>query len=76
MPPEISALAREHLDRVRAFYVDLMKKVQAAPEWKEYIERTSQTDTFLTGAEFQKFIDEDIERVRKVAAEEGWLVSQ
>ena len=33
-----------------AFYVDLMKKVQAAPEWKEYIERTSQTDTFLTGA--------------------------
>ena len=59
-----------------AFYVDLMRKVQAAPEWKEYIERTSQTDTFLTGAEFQKFIDEDIERVRKVASEEGWLVSQ
>jgi putative tricarboxylic transport membrane protein len=58
-----------------AFYVDLMRKVQAAPEWKEYIERTSQTDTFLTGAEFQKFIDEDIERVRKVASEEGWLVS-
>jgi tripartite-type tricarboxylate transporter receptor subunit TctC len=59
-----------------AFYVDLMKKVQQAPEWKEYIERTSQTDTFLTGDEFQKFIDEDIERVRKVAAEEGWLVAQ
>ncbi|HEX8665378.1 MAG TPA: tripartite tricarboxylate transporter substrate-binding protein [Beijerinckiaceae bacterium] len=59
-----------------AFYVDLMRKVQAAPEWKEYIERTSQTDTFLAGAEFQKFIDEDIERVRKVASEEGWLVSQ
>jgi putative tricarboxylic transport membrane protein len=58
-----------------AFYVDLMKKVQAAPEWKEYIERTSQTDTFLTAAAFQKFIDEDIERVRKVAAEEGWLVA-
>lgn len=58
-----------------AFYVDLMKKVQAAPEWKEYIERSSQTDTFLTGASFQKFIDEDIERVRKVAAEEGWLVA-
>ena len=32
-----------------AFYVDLMKKVQATPEWKEYIEQTSQTDTFLTG---------------------------
>jgi tripartite-type tricarboxylate transporter receptor subunit TctC len=58
-----------------AFYVDLMKKVQATPEWKEYIERTSQTDTFLTGAAFEKFMTEDIERVRKVGAEEGWLVS-
>jgi putative tricarboxylic transport membrane protein len=58
-----------------AFYVDLMKKVQQAPEWKEYIERTSQTDTFLAGDAFQKFIAEDIERWRKVGAEEGWLVS-
>ena len=57
-----------------AFYVDLMKKVQATPEWKEYIERTSQTDTFLTGDAFDKFIKEDIERTRKIAAEEGWLV--
>jgi putative tricarboxylic transport membrane protein len=58
-----------------AFYVDLMKKVQATPEWKEYIERTSQTNTFLAGDAFQKFMTDDIERVRKVAAEEGWLVS-
>ncbi len=58
-----------------AFYVDLMKKVQAAPEWKEYIERTSQTDTFLSGASFDKFMNEDIERVHKIAADEGWLVS-
>src|SRR6266540_2392137 len=58
-----------------AFYVDLMRKVQATPEWKEYIERTSQTDTFLTGAEFDKFMKEDIEHVRKVAAEQGWLVN-
>jgi putative tricarboxylic transport membrane protein len=58
-----------------AFYVDLLKKVQATPEWKEYIERTSQTDTFLAGDEFTKFMNEDIERVRKIAAEQGWLVS-
>ena len=58
-----------------AFYVDLMKKVQATPEWKEYIERTSQTDTFLTGDAFSKFIKEDIERTRKVAVDEGWLIS-
>jgi tripartite-type tricarboxylate transporter receptor subunit TctC len=58
-----------------AFYVELMKKVQATPEWKEYIERTSQTDTFLTGEALNKFIKEDIERTRKIAADEGWLVS-
>lgn len=59
-----------------AFYVDLMKKVQGTPEWKEYIERTSQTDTFLTGDAFGKFIKDDIERTQKIAADEGWLVSK
>jgi tripartite-type tricarboxylate transporter receptor subunit TctC len=58
-----------------AFYIDLMKKVQATPEWKEYIERTSQTDTFLTGEALSKFIKDDIERTRKVAADENWLIS-
>ncbi len=33
-----------------------MKKVQETPEWKEYIEQTSQTDTFLTGDAFAKYI--------------------
>src|ERR1700694_3224169 len=58
-----------------AFYVDLMKKVQDTPEWKEYIERTSQVDTFLTGESFAKFIKEDIDRTHKIAADEGWLIS-
>jgi tripartite-type tricarboxylate transporter receptor subunit TctC len=58
-----------------AFYVDLMKKVQATPEWKDYIEKSSQTNVFLTGAEFDKFMAQDIERVHKVAADQGWLVS-
>lgn len=58
-----------------AFYVDLMKKVQATPDWKEYVERTSQTNVFLTGDAFAKFMAEDIEHVRKVAADQGWLVA-
>jgi len=57
-----------------AFYVDLMKKVQATPEWKDYIEKTSQVDTFLTGAELEKFIKEDLERIKQVAGDQGWLV--
>lgn len=58
-----------------AFYVAMMKKAQATPEWKEYIERTSQTETFLAGPDFDKFMTEDIERVHKIAAEQGWLVN-
>jgi tripartite-type tricarboxylate transporter receptor subunit TctC len=57
-----------------AFYVDLMKKVQATPEWKDYVEKSSQTGVFLTGDAFTKYMAEDSERVRKVAAEQGWLV--
>jgi putative tricarboxylic transport membrane protein len=57
-----------------AFYQDLMKKVQATPEWKDYIEKTSQVDTFLSGDAFDKFIKEDLEHLKQVAAEQGWLV--
>src|SRR5881227_2440023 len=57
-----------------AFYVDLMKKVQATSEWKDYIEKTSQVDTFLTGAAFDDFIKQDLEHVKQVAGEQGWLV--
>ena len=51
-----------------------MKKVEDTPEWAEYIKRTSQTNTFLTGDEFQKFIKGDIEHVHQIAQEQGWLV--
>src|SRR5215475_7953092 len=57
-----------------AFYVDLMKKVQATPEWKDYIEKTSQVGTFLTGADFDNFIRQDLEHLKQVASEQGWLV--
>jgi putative tricarboxylic transport membrane protein len=57
-----------------AFYIALMKKVQATPEWKEYIEQSSQTSTLLTGESFDKFVAEDIARIRKVAAEQGWQI--
>jgi putative tricarboxylic transport membrane protein len=57
-----------------AYYVDLMKKVQATPEWKDYIEKSSQTNTFLAGDAFTKYMAQDLETWRKIATEEGWLV--
>lgn len=57
-----------------AFYSDLLKKVSETPEWKEYIERTSQTGRFMTGEEFKTFIAQDDEKNRKVFEKEGWVV--
>ena len=57
-----------------AFYVDLLGKVRVTPEWKDYIERSAQTDRFLTGAEIRTFIANDEQKVRKVFEQEGWLV--
>jgi len=53
-----------------------MKKVQATPEWKEYIERTQQTSVFEAGAALDKLIKADIERTRKIGAEQGWLTGR
>jgi tripartite-type tricarboxylate transporter receptor subunit TctC len=60
----------------RDFYVNLMKKVQQTPEWKEYIERTQQTSVFETGPELQKLIAADIERTKKIGADQGWLTGR
>jgi tripartite-type tricarboxylate transporter receptor subunit TctC len=57
-----------------AFYIDLMKKVQATPEWKDYVEKSSQTQVFLAGPDLTKYMTEDSARVHKVAQEQGWLV--
>ncbi len=57
-----------------AFYIDLMKKVEATPEWKDYVEKSSQTSVFIAGDDLTRYMKEDSERVHKVAQEQGWLV--
>ena len=59
-----------------AYYVQLMKKVQETPEWKEYLDRTQQTGVFVSGDDLQKLIKEDLERTRKIGAEQGWLTGR
>src|SRR3979490_3202899 len=54
-----------------ALYVDLMKKVQNTPEWKEYIQQTSQLDLSPVRDAFGKLIQDDIERTQKIAADQG-----
>jgi tripartite-type tricarboxylate transporter receptor subunit TctC len=44
---------------VVAFYVDLMKKLVATPEYKEYMEKQALKPVFLTGKEMLTFLEED-----------------
>jgi putative tricarboxylic transport membrane protein len=73
MPRTVWLPAKVPADAV-AFYVDVLKKVRETPEWKEYIERTAQTDRFLAGEEFKQFVKADEAKNRKVFEREGWLV--
>ena len=56
------------------YYAGVLAKVRETPEWKTYIERSAQTDRFLTGAAFKHFVDEDEQKARKVFEHEGWLI--
>lgn len=57
-----------------AFYTGVLKKVSESPEWKAYIERSSQTDRFMTGDELRDYTTQDATRAREVFAREKWLV--
>ena len=57
-----------------AFYVGVLQKVRETPDWKEYIERTSQTNRFIAGADLKSFIASDDAKNRKVFEQEGWVV--
>ena len=57
-----------------AYYAGVLAKVRETPEWKTYIERSAQTDRFLTGDDFKRFAATDEQKARKVFEQEGWLV--
>jgi putative tricarboxylic transport membrane protein len=61
-------------DDVVAFYAGMLKKVSETPEWKEYVDRTSQTSRFMTGGDLKAFIAGDEEKAKKVFEKEGWIV--
>lgn len=58
-----------------AYYADVLSKVREAPEWKEWLARTSQTDNFLTGEAFTKLVETEKANARQLFEREGWLVT-
>ena len=55
-----------------AFYADLLKKVVATPEWKDYIAKQALKDTYLTGPDFIKFLEKDEAFHNKLMNEAGF----
>jgi putative tricarboxylic transport membrane protein len=59
-----------------AFYADLLKKVTATPEWQAYLNKQALKETFLTGAEFVKFLEKDETFHNKLMNEAGFAAKK
>lgn len=57
---------------VLAYYEAALQKVAESDAWKEYLAKTSQSATFLTGDELAKFIETSEGNAVKVFEAEGW----
>ena len=56
-----------------AYYVDLMKKVRATPEWKKFMEEGAFNQTFMEGAEFARWAANEDIRHRLLMQEAGFV---
>jgi tripartite-type tricarboxylate transporter receptor subunit TctC len=66
MPPEVKP------EQV-AFYVDLMQKVRATPEWKKFMDEGAFNQTVLTGAEYARWVASEEIRHRLLMQEAGFV---
>jgi putative tricarboxylic transport membrane protein len=73
--PRTVWLPKDTTDEQIAFYAGVLDKVRQAPEWKEWLARTSQTESFVTGAALADTIKQDEAKNRVQFAEDGWLVN-
>ena len=55
------------------FYVDLFKKVRELPEWREFIETGAFNDSFMTGAEYVKWLEGAEKTHRDLMESAGFL---
>ena len=56
-----------------AFFVDLMKKVRATPEWKKFMDEGAFNQTFMEGAEFARWVANEEIRHRLLMQEAGFV---
>jgi tripartite-type tricarboxylate transporter receptor subunit TctC len=54
------------------FYVDLFKKVIATPEWKKFMADGAFNQTFMSGKEFDKWLDTNAALHKQLMQEAGF----
>ena len=55
------------------YYVGLMQKVRALPEWKEFMEKGAFRQTFMTGAEYTDWLAKNEQMHRVLMKEAGFI---
>ena len=55
------------------YYVDLFKKVRDTPEWKKFMKSGAFNTTFMTGAEYAKWVEAEEKRHETLMKEAGFL---
>ena len=66
MPPGVT---QEQVD----YYVDLMKKVRETPEWKQLMHDGAFNQTFMSGADYAKWVETEEQRHRDLMKAAGFL---
>jgi putative tricarboxylic transport membrane protein len=57
----------------QAFYVELMKKVTATPDWKDFMEKGAFNQTFMAGTDYVKWLTSAELNHRALMTEAGFL---
>ena len=68
LPPAVPPAAQ-------TFWTDVMRRVSETPEWKDYIQRTSQSAALLAPAEMRELMEREERSARELYGPEGWLVN-
>jgi putative tricarboxylic transport membrane protein len=58
---------------VVAYYVDLLKKVRATPEWKAFMEKGAFNQSFMTGSEFHNWLTDAAATHHQLMEKAGFL---
>jgi putative tricarboxylic transport membrane protein len=57
------------------FYVDLLGKVRETPEWKSLMKDGAFNQSFMTGADFAKWVENEEKRHRELMKDAGFLAT-